>query len=171
MKIQKWTAIIFMGSLWLSLASCGPAALSDEEFTEAAKPACQALATEIEALEDMDFAGRAAAYRQAAQALEAFKISEDSAPQGTLLRTTLAEMAGTVDAFSSALTVALDGADIENPTYMAFGEDGGVIATAGTLFDMVKLDVDPAVVLAMTDKLAALKEAATALGLEQCAPE
>jgi len=171
MKTKNLTTLICLCALFLSITSCGPAALSDVEFAEAALPACEALATGIDALEDMDYAGRAEAYRQAVEALEAFNISEQSAPQGTLLRTSLAGMAEAIDAYAAAVATALDSAGIENPTMMMTTEDGNVFASAGSIFDSTMLDIDPAVVLALTAKLAALKEAASAAGLEQCAPE
>ena len=171
MKTKNLTTLICLCALFLSVTSCGPAALSDVEFAEAALPACEALAAGIDALEDMDYAGRAEAYRLAAEALEAFNISEQSAPQGMLLRTNLAGMAETIDAYAAAVATALDSAGIENPTMMMTTEGGNIFASTGSIFDTVKLDVDPAVVLDLSAKLAALKEAAGAAGLEECAPE
>lgn len=171
MKTKNLTTLICLCALFLSITSCGAAALSDAEFAEAALPACEALATGIDALEDMDYAGRAEAYRLAAEALEAFNISEQSAPQGTLLRTSLAELPEGIETFAAALAEALTGAGMETPAMLMTTEDGNVFASPGSIFDMAKLDIDPAVVLALTAKLAALKEAASAAGLEQCAPE
>ena len=165
----------------LLLAGCGGTAaiepeptarfLSDEEFVIAAQGTCEALAAELASLEELDFSGRAEAYHRAAGTLAALEISEESAPQGTLLRTSLAELAGAFETFSGALDQALAEAGIDKPAILMWSEDGDVYASAGSIFDMVKLEIDNAVVTRLTTGVDTAREAANALGLEECAPE
>jgi hypothetical protein len=157
--------------LSLQLTGCGPALLSDEAFVEAAQGICQTLKTEITSLDQLDYAGKAEAYNLAAGALAAFEISEESAPQGTLLRTSLSELAKAHENFAGALEKALAKADMDTPAMLMFTEGGNVFATSGNIFDAVKLDIDNALVLELNTKMVAVEGAATVLGLEECAPE
>jgi len=162
-------------ALVLLIAGCGPKNLSDEEFAEAAQGICQTLADEYasasEAIVISDkYIGQAAAYRKAAEALAEINISEESAPQGSYLRTNLAELAEAQEIFADILTEALATADIEGQMFMFVTEGGKVFASGGSIFDIVELDIDPTIVLGMTETQTALREAATELDLPNCAP-
>lgn len=145
-----------------------PSLLSDEEFAETAQGTCQTLMTEITSLNPLDNTGKAEAYRRAAGILTELEISEESAPQGILLRTGLIELAEAQENFAGALDKALAGADIDIEL-LIITEEGDVFGIASD--EMVILDLDKALVIERSTKIDAVRGAATALGLEECAPE
>jgi hypothetical protein len=171
MNTKSLTTMMCVFALSLLLAGCRPAPLSDEEFSESAQGTCQTLMTEMASLDPLDHAAKAEAYRRAAEALAEFEISEESAPQGMLLRTSLAELAEAHGNFAGALTEALAQANIDGASLLLFTESGNVFtSSSGTVFDMVALDIDPELVIELNTRTAEVHAAATALGLEQCAP-
>jgi hypothetical protein len=76
-------------------------------------------------------------------------------------------------AFATSLEDALAANKIAGPVTILVTEDGMVMAipAGGSVFDIVMLEMDPALYLTMMDRLAELKDAASAIGLETCAAE
>lgn len=149
-----------------------PSLLSDEEFAETAQGTCQTLMTEITSLNQFDYAGKAEAYRLAAGVLTEFEVSEESAPQGILLRNGLIELAEAQENLAGALDKALAVADMDTLGMLITTEEI-VFASASYPLgdDIVILDLDSALIFEVNTKIDAVRGAATALGLEECAPE
>jgi hypothetical protein len=165
-NLVAWLCLI---AISLQVAGCGSARLNDAKFAEAAQATCQTMKNEITKLNDLDFSGKAEAYSRAVKALADININENSAPQGSLLRASLGDLAEEQTAFAVLLTKALADAGVNKPAMLMFTESGGVFASTGSIFNTTKVDIDPALVLALQTKQAAVKNAANALGLADCA--
>ena len=162
MFTKKLIPLIFVASLLL--AACGTNSLTDEEFTAAARPTCTTLNTEVAPLGGLNLADRAVSYRKAAQALDALSITSGSAPNGSRLRTGLADLA---DA-SEKLAAALSDANVDETATLFITEEGSVYVTTGSVLEMTKLSIDPAIAKEVQTLQADVTEAATALGLTEC---
>jgi hypothetical protein len=155
----------------LLLASCGSKALNDVEFADAAREVCSTLNTESASLDKLDFASRAAAYRRAADALAGLEITEKSAPQGTGLRSGLAGLADSFDKLGKAIDDAVLKANLNAPVTLMITEDGTVFAYTGSILNLTRLDIEPAIVSDLKATQARVREAAISLKLEECAIE
>ena len=162
MFTKKLIPLIFVASLLLS--ACGTNSLTDEEFTAAARPTCTTLKTEVAPLGGLNLADRAVSYRKAAQALDALSITSGSAPNGSRLRTGLADLA---DA-SEKLAAALSNANLDDTATLFITEEGSVYVTTGGVLEMTKLPIDPAIAKEVQTLQTEVTEAATALGLTEC---
>ena len=170
MNTKKLMTLICLFGLSLLLASCGPPALNDEEFTDSAREVCSTLKTEIASVVPLDFTSRADAYRQAADALADLEITEKSAPQGFRLRSGLAELANSFDMFDKAFTEALAKANIV-PEAVFFTEEGSVFAISMSDNDISKLEIEAALLLELSATNELVREAANSLELEECVIE
>jgi len=184
MKTKQRIAVVLVLLMSLVISGCGPGQLfgptltptptplTDEEFTEFAREVCNALETEITPLiGTIDFASGADAYRKAADALAALEITEQSAPQGTHLRSGLAELADSTDIVDKALTEALTKANFDTPVTVMFTIGGKVYAYSGMIFNMTWLEIEPDLILDWFATQELVREAAISLELEQCAIE
>jgi hypothetical protein len=105
-------------------------------------------------------------------ALNKFNIREESAPQGFLLRTGLSELADAEENFAIAFDEALTTAGIDSVVSWALFPQGYVLVSdTGSMLDSTRLDIDPVIVTEMLSKLTEVQDAATSLGLDDCAPE
>ncbi len=174
MNTKKLITLTCLSAMSLLLASCGPTPLNDEEFTDTAREVCSTLKTEIAYLNTDDFTSRAEAYRRAADALADLNITEQSAPQGTRLRSGLAEMADFFDVFGQAYAEFLTNPKVtrtgDTPQLM-FAEDGSVYANWGDILFSTKLEIKAATVLEHYETQERIREAAISLELEECAIE
>ena len=167
MSMKKLIPMVFVTSLLF--AGCGPKALSDMEFADAAQDVCSTLHTESASLSDLDLTARAAAYQHAVDALVALNITEESAPQGTKLRSGLTRLADSFGEFGKAISDATLKANLQEPVAIAITEDGSVFGyPESSVFDITKLDVDPTILSDLRTYQAQVQEAATSLKLEDC---
>jgi hypothetical protein len=97
-------------------------------------------------------------------------VSEESAPYATVLRATLAELAGVNINFAGALEQALAEADLKSSGKLTLltTETGRVMVTTGSIFEMTTLDIDMALASSLYTLRITINEAASALGLEDC---
>ncbi len=170
MKTKKLITLTCLSAMSLLLASCGPTPLNDEEFTDTAREVCSTLKTEIASLDTFDFTSRAEAYRRAADTLADLNITEQSAPQGTRLRSGLAEMADFFDVFGQAYA-KVEKTRIGDTLQLIYTEDGSVYANWGDILLSTKLEIEAATVLEHYATKERVREAAISLGLEECAIE
>jgi len=153
-----------------------PAHLSDEEFADAARDICQTLSEEYASIMETEnlgsqYAGRSEAYNKAASAMAEFDITEQSAPQGTLLRTSLVRLAEAQDVFWPALSVALDKALEPGGSVSLFVlKSGEVVIVNSDAGVMETADIDPQLAIEIFNAQTAVRSAAMALGLPECAP-
>ena len=171
MNTKKLITLICLFALSLVLVSCGSPSLNDEEFTDTAREVCSTLKAEIASIDSLDITSRADAYRHAADALADLEITEQSAPQGYLLRSGLVELADSFDMFDKAFAEALTKANIDTPETVIFTEEGSVFAISMSTNDLSKLDIESALVLELNVNNALVREAAISLELEECAIE
>ena len=183
MKTKQRIAVVLVLLMSLVISGCGPGQLfgptltptptplTDEEFTEFAREVCSALETEIASLDTLDFSSRADAYRQAADALAALELTEQSTPQGTRLRSGLAELADSSDIVGKALTEALTKANFDTPVTVMFTIGGKVYAYSGMIFNITWLEIETDLILDWFATQELVREAAISLELEQCAIE
>jgi hypothetical protein len=165
--------MVILSSLACEIPS---ATLSDEEFAELARPTCQSLKVELGNIDASDlilhqiFEMRAAAYTQTAEQMAEINVSEESAPYATVLRATLAELAGVNINFAGALEQALAEADLKSSGKLTLltTETGRVMVTTGSIFEMTTLDIDMALASSLYTLRITINEAASALGLEDC---
>lgn len=158
----------------LLLAGCGgtlakptatPMPLTDDEFVEVAQEVCSVLNTEI------NTADKAQVYRQAADRLSEIEITEQSAPQGFLLRSSLVELANAYDAFDAALTEALTKANIDEQFRVLTTMDGQVFLVVPAKSRLEQLDIEPDLVLKLIEIESIVQETAISLGLDDCAAQ
>ena len=169
MNNKTLTPIICLFVTVLLLASCGPKALNDVEFADAARNVCSTLQTDSASLGELDLAARAVAYRKAVDALLALNITEKSAPEGTLLRSGLTGLADSFDKFGKAINDATVKADLKAPVTVMVGDDGTVFAYSGKdIFGITKLDIDPGIFSNLQANQLQVQKAATSLKLEEC---
>jgi len=180
---KRFLQMFSLTLILLLLAGCGgvsakptatptPSLLSDEEFAGSAREVCGTLKTEIASLDTLDLTSKAEAYRRAADALIDLEINQQSAPQGTRLRSGLAELADSLDIFDKALVEALIKARIEGPFTLMITEGGSVfVISGGDLSTLKGLEIEADISLELKAAQALVRQAATALGLEECAPE
>lgn len=151
-----------------------PAPLTDTEFTQAAQAVCSALKTEINAA--ATFENKAQGYQRAADQLSGTIITEQSAPQGFLMRSGLTALVNSYAAFNQALAEAITKVDVGEGYSIMITEDGSVFASpanVSNIFDkmanMKQLAIEPDMVLKLIENEAAFRAAAIALGLQDCA--
>ena len=176
MNTKKLITLTCLSAMSLLLASCGPTPLNDEEFTDTAREVCSTLKTEIASLDTFDFTSRAEAYRRAADTLADLNITEQSAPQGTRLRSGLAEMADFFDVFGQAYAEFLTNPKVEttrtgDTPQLMYTVDGSVYANWGDILFSTKLEIEAATVLEHYATKERVREAAISLELEECAIE
>ena len=176
MNTKKLITLTCLSAMSLLLASCGPTPLNDEEFTDTAREVCSTLKTEIAYLNTDDFTSRAEAYRRAADALADLNITEQSAPQGTHLRSGLAEMADFFDVFGQAYAEFLTNPKVETTStgdipQLMITEAGTVFGHWGDILFSTKLEIEAATVLEHYETQKRIREAAISLELEECAIE
>lgn len=171
--------IIGVTLIMLFMVGCGggssePESLTDTEFTQASQAVCSTLKTEIIAADT--FENKAQGYRQAADKLSEMIITEQSAPQGFLLRSDLIALANSYDAINQALAEAITKVDIEEGYSITITEDGSVYASPGNvssifekMANMQQLAIEPDLALKLIESEAKFRKAAISLGLEDCA--
>ncbi|MFZ2096527.1 MAG: hypothetical protein WAV05_07795 [Anaerolineales bacterium] len=182
---RLWRHAFGLALIVLLLAGCGgaPAAQTDEEFADAAQGVCTTLKAELDPLDALGpigvntLAPWAEAYERASEALADLVITEVSAPQGTRLRSGLAELADSYDAFGEALDKAVAQNSDPEESYVVGGflGDGTVILfplSGRNLFERmegsVQIETEKALVLNLLETETAVREAARSLGLEDC---
>ncbi len=158
----------------LVLSGCGSTSvLSDEEFSDAALSTCSALKESIDTAmsEAPSFEQLAEYYDTAAQELDALNFTEESAPNGALLQTSLAGLADSYSLFEVAVKDAVRRAGIPGSYSLLVTESGGVmVLPGGSIFDAEKLDVDPSAWVPVQTNLTQVSDAAQVLGLSDCSP-
>ena len=176
MHTKARTATIFVLLAVLATSGCGlgqlfgPPPLNDEEFAEAAREVCSDLKAKFEPLEEFVlFDVKAEACRQAADALADLEITEQSAPHGTQLRSSLAELADLYDAADKALSEAATKAGLKEPFTVMITEDGTVLAYKDSIFDVMVLEVDRNLIADLLSAQEQVREAAMSLNLKDCA--
>lgn len=178
MFCQKSATLACVLAIVLSSIACGifSTFLTDEAFAELAQETCQGLSTELGVIDDSDvilvqlFEMRATVYLNAAEKMAEFKISEESAPQAFALRTGLTELGDANQNFANALDDALKNVDIKGSGKLTLltTESGRVMVTAGSIFEITTLDIDPELALSLYTIRDTINESASLLGLEAC---
>jgi len=162
---------VLAGSL---LSGCGStSSLSDQEFSDAALSTCSTLKEVTATLDWLSFGELSDAYAAAARELNALQITGESAPNGTLLRSYLAELADSYSllevAVEDAMAAIVGGASGSLSVMVA--DDGTFFAYPGDdMFDIERLDVDPSAWVAVQTNLTQVEDAAQTLGLSDCSP-
>ena len=168
MNARKLIPIFCLIVMSLSLASCGPKPLSDAEFSDAAKTVCHTLNTESASLGEIDLGSRAAVYTQATDALTDLTITEKSAPQGTALRSGLAELSDAFENLGKAIDDAATKANLTAPVTVLIGDDGTMFGYGKSVLPIIRLDVDPTLMPALQALQTKVRDAANSLNLAEC---
>jgi hypothetical protein len=158
--------ILILISCLILLSGCGPKKVSDQEFTESAKPVCKTLYTDVKELPTFDLVTKADAYDKAAAALKEINITEISAPKSYVFLQALVEDAKRLRSAGTTLAAALKNANMDASSQIMVGEDGTVFA-GPSIFKIQKIDVGTT----MKDLMEADKtfyDAANSLGMEDC---
>lgn len=150
-------------------ATSTPPSLSDAEFSRLARDVCSALATELASLDSLDFTAKAKAYSRAAEKLTIHEITKQSAPQSVRLREGLVKFGVLLDSFGRAFDDALKKANMEGPLNVYLTEGGYVYVSDSGFANIKKLEINSDLVLELYATEADVKEAATLLGLKECA--
>lgn len=152
------------------LSGCG-SALTDQQFSEAALSTCSALRENSAASETLYSGGLSYAYTAAATELNALKTSEETAPNGTLLRSGISGLADSYLQLEVALEDATTQAGISGVYTLMIMDDGTFMAYPGDdIFSIQPLNVDPSIWAAIQANLTQVEDAAQALGLDGCSP-
>ncbi len=160
--------------LCLVLAGCGaggPPAVSDAEFSAAAKEACGTFQENAAKLGAINYGLKAAAYQLALGKIETIKITQASAPNATGFLSAMKDLAASYEAADKALAEALAKVDLKGNVTILVAEDGAVMAHTSKIFDITALDVDPSLIKDVEAKQKALNDLAAPLSLDDCAFE
>jgi len=152
-----------------------PDAITDEEFAPLAQDACKQLRQNLNSIGGTtaiayseSLSMQADAYREAAQALSGIDVLEAYAPQAASLQKSLADAADYYELYAGDFDEAYAKADISAGTVTIISSAAGVFVVNWAADEMVQLDIDPSIVLGLSNSLDAQDAAAEALGLEDC---
>ena len=151
------------------LTACGAkssSGLSDEIFSVEAKNVCSVLQIELESAQTLE--QELTAFSKAADAMKAFDLDPETAPQAEILRDSLTALVMATLVFDDALDEAVREYEWTEYTWMIFGSNVSAFSNEIGIFGMEILDVDEAVVQDYIGNRQAVHDAAAALGLDGC---
>jgi hypothetical protein len=175
-RIQTHAKVVVAVLLSFLLCGCGPTPLNDQEFTKSASATCSALNKAIVVLPKVAsgwdyYELQASDYKTAADALDKLTITNESAPNGTALRSGIRDLAKENQALSSALQSALSEAGLGGGATLVIADDGHFSAYGTSVFHITVLNVDPSLLTKIRQTQQQVAQVAQQLGLSDCAIE